>query len=345
VREAGFVFRRSSGDRAVRVSTALALLLLAVGAGLAGASGVAGEDEDSRDQTLTVERIRFNQLANASFESSVTTGDVGLPQWLVVSNTTDTTPIEVTTAIPHELESGEAVAIKGVRGNTAANGWWTITVRTVTTFSLDGSAGNGSFAGGGSIFPAAGQPRLPGVANEFGDPVWTPWFSGPAAFPATEFFQSDGVGPTAEVYSIPRLFEGPEPVPVNSFASQEIDGSRFRPGERLCLSIEAKVSQPASDRQKLTMIVTAALGTVRVYRASFPGPQLTDQYQRFSLCFTLDPNAITDEGVVRVEFIDELARGASPRPMFWARPMLSEGSQPAPWTASVDPIPRTHPFY
>jgi hypothetical protein len=235
--------------------------------------------------------------------------------------------------------------IKGVAGDTAANGWWTITVRTPTTFALEGSDGNGDYAGGGSVFPAAGQPPPPGPADGQGQLPWTPWFSGPAAFPQSEFFRFDGGLATGEIYTFPQLATVPEPTVVTSFVSQEIDGSLFRPGENLCLSIEAKVTEPASDRQKLTMIVTAALGSVRVYGASFPGSQVTDQYQRFALCFALEGNAVTEGGVVRVEFLDEMARFAPPRAMIWRRPMLSEGTAPLPWTPSVQPLPRTHAFY
>jgi len=327
----------------LRIVRAGAVALLAVGVAVAGPA--AADGQDSRAAVVPVERPRFNELANAAFVRAAAAENVALPQWFVVSGASNTTPIEVATPIPHGLETGEQVAIQGVTGNTAANGWWTITVRTPTTFALDGSAGNGAYGGGGSTFPAAGQPTPPGPSNEAGELGWTPWFSGPAAFPESEFFRFDGGGSTGEIYTFPQLPTVPEPTLVNSFASQEIDGSHFRAGERLCLSIDAKVAARASDRQKLTLIVTAALGTVRVYRVTFPGSQLTDQYQRFSLCFTLDDDAVTEAGVVRVEFINEMGRGAPPRPMFWTRPTLSEGFDPAPWTVEVEPTPRKHAFY
>jgi hypothetical protein len=109
--------------------------------------------------------------------------------------------------------------------------------------------------------------------------------------------------------------------------------------------VDAKVTAPASDRQKLTLIATAAFNATRVYRVSFPGSQLTDQYRRFNLCFVLDSNAVPDGGVLRVEFLNEMGRNAVPRAMFWTRPMLSEGFDPAPWTAAVEPAPRRHTFY
>ncbi len=287
----------------------------------------------------------FNKLANAALVSAATTENFGLPQWLTVAGATNTAPIEIATTIPHGLMTGDLVAIKGVDGNTAANGWWTVTVQTPTSFLLDGSAGNAGYGGGGSIFPAAGQPPPPGPADDSGELGWTPWFSGPAEFPQTEFFRSDGVGATGEIFTFPRLPTVPEPTLVNSFATQEIAGSHFRPGEHLCLSVDAKVTEPAAERQKLTMIVTAAFNAVRIYRASFPGTQLTDLYRTFSLCFALDANAVTEGGVVRVELVDEISRGAAAKPMLWTRPMLSEGFGPAPWTASVEPTPRKHAFY
>ncbi|HEX9305301.1 MAG TPA: hypothetical protein VGA31_12690 [Thermoanaerobaculia bacterium] len=321
--------------------------VLAAGVALAAIGAVRATEEGAsvRDRTLAVERLHFNMLANSSFGSRAASENLPLPQWFSVLAATNTSPIEVAIPIPHGLGNGDTVVIKGVAGDTAANGWWKITVRTPTTFALEGSDGNGDYAGGGSVFPAAGQPPPPGPADEQGELLWTPWFSGPAAFPQSEFFRIDAGVATGEIYSFPQLPTVPEPTLVTSFASQEIDGSLFRPGENLCLSIEAKVTEPATDRQKLTMIVTAALGQVRVYRTSFPGSQMTDQYQRFAICFALEPDAVTEGGVVRVEFLDEMARGAPPRAMIWRRPMLSEGTQPIPWTPSVQPLPRTHAFY
>ena len=322
---------------------AAGLALAAIGAARAEAEGTSVDP--TRDRTLAVERVHFNKLANSSFVSRATSENLPLPQWFSVRAATNTSPIEIATPIPHGLASGDTVVIKGVAGNTAANGWWAITVRTPATFALEGSDGNGDYAGGGSVFPAAGQPQPPGPADEQGELPWTLWFSGPAAFPQSEFFRFDGGLATGEIYTFPQLATVPEPTLVTSFAAQEIDGSLFRPGENLCLSIEAKVTDSATDRQKLTMIVTAALGSVRVYRGSFPGSQLTDQYQRFAICFALESNAVTGGGVVRVEFADEMAPFAPPRAMIWRRPMLSEGTTPVPWTPRVEPLPRTHAFY
>lgn len=290
------------------------------------------------DRSLEVELIQFNKLANSAFTNGATTEDLPLPQWLSAAGATFTSPIEITTGIAHGLETGEEVAIKGVAGNDGANGWWTVRVTSPTTFLLEDSAGTGLYAGGGAIFPARGQPTPPGAANVFGELPWTPWFSVPAAVPATEFFRSDGAQPTGEISTFVDL------PPGNSFLAQEIDGSLFEPGERLCLSVEARVRNPVTSRQNLTLIATAAFSTVQVHRITFPFSAITGEYQRFALCFALDSRPIPEGAVLRVQFINQMV-GGEPQPMFWARPMLNEGLVPAPWTPSVEHMPRTRAFY
>lgn len=323
-------------DRAARRGAlAWPFLLL----GLAASVG-SSEVREGGQRTLPVELRRFNKLANAAFESRASTENLPVPQWFSVSAATGGAPIAITTPIPHGLTTGDAVAIKGVLGNEAANGAWTVTVQTPTTFALDGSAGGGSYAGGGAVFPAAGQPIAPGEVNDRGELGWTPWFSGPAEFLPTEFFRSDGTGPAGEVQTVP------ETQPFTSFLTQEVDGSLFRPGERLCLSVEARVGDATSDQQSLILTATAAFTSTRFYRVAFPGRVLSTEYRRFALCFALDPTPITEDGVLRVGFLNEVLRGGGrSQPLYLARPMLNEGTEPAPWTASVHPLPRTRDFH
>ena len=288
---------------------------------------------DERDvRTLPVERLRFNLLANSALASRAADANVPLPQWVTISGATNAAPIEVRTPIGHRLATGESVLVKGVLGNVAANGWWTVTVTSETTFTLDGSLGSGEFGGGGAVFPAAGQPSPPGAPDAEGDLPWTPWFSTPAVARETEFFQPNG-----EVFTFPEI------PPVNSFLAQEIDGSLFRPGENLCLSIEARMPEPPLGDQRLKMVVTAVLGATSVYAGTFPAANLTPEYQRIAMCFRLPFNAVTSGGVVRVEFIDEHLRGI-PKPMVWARPLLNEGVLPGLWTPNVEPRARTRAF-
>ncbi|HEX9148760.1 MAG TPA: hypothetical protein VF958_06310 [Thermoanaerobaculia bacterium] len=299
---------------------------------LAAAFAIVPSAAFSEDLERQIDRIQFNLLANAALVSRATAGDIAVPQWLTVSFAGNATPIEVVTPIAHGLTTGDAVLIKGVLGNVAANGWWTITRTAETRFTLDGSAGNGEYGGGGAVFPAAGQPQPAGARGAGGELPWTPWFSAPAVARETEFFQ-----PLGELSTFPSV------PPVNSFLSQEIDGSLFEPGEALCLSIEARMPESAIGDQRLKMVVTAALGPTRVYSTTFPATLLTPVYQRFALCFRLANDAVPRGGVLRVEFIDEHLQGI-PKPMFWTRPMLNEGVAPAPWTASVEPRTRTRAF-
>jgi membrane protease YdiL (CAAX protease family) len=70
-----------------------------------------------------------------------------------VVGATNATPIEITTSGGHGYATGDTVVVKDVKGNTAANGSWTVTVRSDTTLVLDGSEGSGAYAGGGTVAP------------------------------------------------------------------------------------------------------------------------------------------------------------------------------------------------
>ena len=72
---------------------------------------------------------------------------------LAVAGATKTSPIQITTALPHGLSTNNRLAIAGVTGNTNANGSWTIVVTSSTTFTLTGSTGNTTYSGGGTAFP------------------------------------------------------------------------------------------------------------------------------------------------------------------------------------------------
>ena len=64
----------------------------------------------------------------------------------------------VNTIVTNELKNGDRVSITGVQGNKAANGLWVVqnfTVALNSTFELQGSVGNGNYAGGGTIIRKA----------------------------------------------------------------------------------------------------------------------------------------------------------------------------------------------
>src|ERR1019366_8736102 len=75
------------------------------------------------------------------------------PGIVISGASSDTPPIVITTAAPHGLQTGMQVTIYGVRGNTAANGAFTITVTGSSTFSLNGSTANGTWTSGGTVVP------------------------------------------------------------------------------------------------------------------------------------------------------------------------------------------------
>lgn len=62
---------------------------------------------------------------------------------VAISSSTNASPIVITTSGAHGFTDGDNVEVEGHAVNTAANGNWKITVLTVTTFSLNGSTGNG----------------------------------------------------------------------------------------------------------------------------------------------------------------------------------------------------------
>ena len=69
---------------------------------------------------------------------------------ITLTSVTNATPIAVATAKPHGLATGTSVFISGVTGTTAANGQFVITVTDPTAFTLNGSAGNAAWTGGGT---------------------------------------------------------------------------------------------------------------------------------------------------------------------------------------------------
>lgn len=76
----------------------------------------------------------------------------GITSITTVSAATNATPIQITTAGAHGLATGSLVTIIGVQGNIAANGTFPITVINGTTFTLNGSQGNGTYTSGGTVY-------------------------------------------------------------------------------------------------------------------------------------------------------------------------------------------------
>lgn len=92
-------------------------------------------------------------LVSSATPASTTLGQPVTPgcAQLGITGATNATPIQLSTITPHGLITGNQIVSAGILGNTAANGGWTITVTGASTFTLDGSAGNGAYTGGGSL--------------------------------------------------------------------------------------------------------------------------------------------------------------------------------------------------
>ena len=68
---------------------------------------------------------------------------------LTVIGATNTSPIELTTSVNHGFATNQVVFNADIRGNTAANGSFTITVTASDKYTLNGSTGNGAWTSGG----------------------------------------------------------------------------------------------------------------------------------------------------------------------------------------------------
>lgn len=94
---------------------------------------------------------------------SVITGDPsGISNTLTrtITNATNASPIVITTSVAHLFATGDTVVNTDVVGNTAANGTFRITKISSTTFSLDGSTGNGAYVSGGTTVDASLTPQF-----------------------------------------------------------------------------------------------------------------------------------------------------------------------------------------
>lgn len=82
---------------------------------------------------------------------------------ITMTAATNASPIVVTTDTDHKLATGDRISINA-DGNMAANGDWTVTVLSPTTFALDGSTGSGAFT--------AGAVRVARLAYGYYDAGW-----------------------------------------------------------------------------------------------------------------------------------------------------------------------------
>jgi len=82
-----------------------------------------------------------------------------------IASSTNATPIQVTTAAPHGYATGQKVTIVGHATNTNANGSWEVTVNGASTFTLNGSVGNGVGGATGTFAPKSKYALCSGYRN------------------------------------------------------------------------------------------------------------------------------------------------------------------------------------
>ena len=145
---------------------------------------------------------------------------------LVITGATNATPIVVTTSVAHNMQTGETVDVRDVLGPTNANGEaQTITRISATTFSLDGTAGNGDYVGGGGIVRTRDAPSrmydaLVGVNGDIIQ-LWHKDHADQCNFSAAALIQPD-LGPDEDHVHV-HLYGRPSPECLDWFLIADID--------------------------------------------------------------------------------------------------------------------------
>lgn len=143
-----------STDGGFRTKVGLAMFTTALS--VAGeAKGVMGDAKYGKRQALafTVLSAPATQLERFSY-AIVADPTIVMGAPVAISSSTNAAPIVVTTSAAHGLSTGDTVRIANHATNTNANGVWTVTVLTSTTFSIL-EVGNGAGTGGRMTkFPA-----------------------------------------------------------------------------------------------------------------------------------------------------------------------------------------------
>lgn len=137
-----------SQDAAFRKKIYIAMATAAIN--VAGESkGVMSDAKYSKRQTLATQVLRTPDSYVAVFAYAVVQNvAIAMGATVSISSSTNAYPVVVTTAAAHGLATGDTVRIADHLVNTAANGTWTATNLTSTTFSIP-VAGNGTGSGTG----------------------------------------------------------------------------------------------------------------------------------------------------------------------------------------------------
>lgn len=128
--------------------------------------GFRGEEQKMLDLTKPDDEASPLIISvRSEYSTAQSTVSQGPSQEFPIIDATNAVPIVITTPAAHGLLTGAQITITGVNGNTAANGSFIITVTGANTFSLNGSAGNGAYLGGGQYTVLIGPVSGSGLDN------------------------------------------------------------------------------------------------------------------------------------------------------------------------------------
>lgn len=139
------------------------------------------DDVDAPDDGWTEPTLGYAKIMvpdTTSLDSPIAFTEFGTGD---VTDATNATPIVITSP-NHTLRPGRPVYLTGVGGNAAANGFFTVASVTSTTFTLQGSVGDGAYTSGGTWYIAVPwtnrDPSLAATAGaiaklEFGFNEWS----------------------------------------------------------------------------------------------------------------------------------------------------------------------------
>ena len=110
-----------------------------------------GPEVDTLSMDVSVTDVGTANLQFSEQVIGVDAADFTLNETRAIQSVSDSGvgPIVITTGSTQGLVSGDVLTVAGVLGNTASNGTFAITIIDGTTFSLNGTIGNGDFTGGG----------------------------------------------------------------------------------------------------------------------------------------------------------------------------------------------------
>ena len=116
---------------------------------------------------FVIGRGESGDIANIRFvDCEFTSGTAGTATPASVTAATNASPIQITTSTPHNLIEHQAVVVRGVGGNNAANVGAFIQIIDEYNFQLVGTTGTGTYTSGGTVY--GGGPFTTSDRNFYG---------------------------------------------------------------------------------------------------------------------------------------------------------------------------------